>query len=354
MQVVFRSDIPQTMTDRTPREAMFQESMRGGTIRCRLCAHLCVVRPGKRGICKVRENRDGRLFSLSYGMLTSLAADPIEKKPLFHFLPGSRSLSVATAGCNLSCPWCQNHSLSRMAGRSPGIPGRMTPPQEILEHATRSGCATISYTYSEPTIFYEYAREIGIMARDRSLRNVFVTNGHMTPEVVEDAAASFLDAANVDLKGGTPGFYKHHCKGKIQAVQDAIRLMHSLGVWVEITTLLIPRTNDAEEDLRRTAEFIASIDRSIPWHVSRFHPDLDFTHLPPTPVESLQRAVRVGREAGLSHIYMGNAWGAGGEDTLCPFCGQIVLRRLGFTTENVNLAGGACGGCGGVISGVFA
>ena len=332
---------------------MFQEPMKGDAVRCRLCAHLCVVRPGKRGICKVRENRGGRLFSLSYGMLTSLASDPIEKKPLFHFLPGTRSLSIATAGCNLSCPWCQNHALSKMAGHSPHIPGRMTPPSEIVEHATRSGCRTISYTYSEPTIFYEYAREIGIIAREQSIRNVFVTNGHMTPEMAEDAAASFLDAANVDLKGGTRAFYKHHCKAKIEAVHDTIRLLYSLGVWIEVTTLLVPQTNDAEDDLRLVAEFIASVDRSIPWHVSRFHPDLDFKHLPTTPIESLQRAVSVGREAGLSHMYMGNAWGAGGEDTLCPSCGQVVLRRLGFTTETVGLQGEACSNCGSRIAGVF-
>jgi pyruvate formate lyase activating enzyme len=341
------------MRDGVPREAMFQEPLAGGAVRCRLCAHLCVVRPGKRGICKVRENRDGTLFSLSYGMLTSLASDPIEKKPLFHFLPGTSSLSVATAGCNLSCPWCQNHSLSRMPGRTPRIPGRMTLPDEIVEHATRSGCRTISYTYSEPTIFYEYAREIGIVARRNAIRNVFVTNGHMTPDVVRDAASTFLDAANVDLKGGSRAFYKHHCKAKMEAVLDTITLMHSLNVWVEVTTLLIPDTNDSADDLRQVAGFIASVDRAIPWHVSRFHPDLHFTHLPPTPLESLRRAVDIGREAGLLHIYMGNAWGAGGEDTLCPSCGQVVQRRLGFTTQNVGLEGGTCRSCGRPIAGVF-
>jgi len=335
------------------REAMFQEPLGGGTVRCRLCAHLCVVRPGKRGICKVRENRDGTLISLSYGMLTSLASDPIEKKPLFHFLPGTLSLSVATAGCNLSCPWCQNHSLSRMPGRAPHIPGRMTSPEEIVTHASRSGCTTISYTYSEPTIFYEYAREIGIIARKHGIRNVFVTNGHMTPEAVRDAASTFLDAANVDLKGGTRAFYKHHCKAKMEAVLETIRLMHALGVWVEVTTLLIPETNDSEHDLQQVAGFIASVDRSIPWHVSRFHPDLHFTHLQQTPIESLRRAVDIGHEAGLLHIYMGNAWGAGGEDTLCSSCGRVVQRRRGFTTENVGMQGGSCRACGTPIAGVF-
>jgi pyruvate formate lyase activating enzyme len=217
-----------------------------------------------------------------------------------------------------------------------------------------TGCSSVSYTYSEPTIFYEYAREIGIRARQKGLRNVFVTNGHMTPEVVRDAAGSFLDAANVDLKGATPAFYKHHCKGKIDAVKETIRLMHELGLWIEVTTLLIPGLNDSEEDLGSISEFIASVSRSIPWHVSRFHPDLDFTHLPPTPLESLERAVLVGRRAGLEHIFMGNAWGAGGEDTVCPDCGTVVMNRLGFRTEKMGLSGDQCVSCGRRIAGVFA
>jgi pyruvate formate lyase activating enzyme len=312
-----------------------------------------VVKPGKRGICKVRENRDGTLYSLSYGMLTSMAVDPIEKKPLFHFLPSTRSLSVATAGCNLGCPWCQNHTLSKLPGRSPRIPGRWTEPEECVEGALGARCATISFTYSEPTIFYEYARAIGVLARRQGLRNVFVTNGHMTPEAVEDAAGSFLDAANVDLKGASRPFYKHHCKARLEAVQETIRLLHSLGVWVEVTTLLIPGMNDSEEDLRSISQFLARVDRSIPWHVSRFHPDHVFTHLPPTPLESLRRAVEAGRTAGLEHIFIGNAWGTGSEDTLCPSCGAVVMSRYGFSTEIKRLDGSACGACGRTIAGVF-
>jgi len=336
-----------------PPIAMFQEPA-GGAVRCRLCAHLCVVRPGRRGICKVRENRGGTLVTLSYGMLSSLAVDPIEKKPLFHFLPGSRSLSIATAGCNMRCPWCQNHSLSRLGGRAPSMPGRWTEPEEIVEAAVETRSASVSYTYSEPTIFYEYARAVGTLARGKGMRNVFVTNGHITPEAVRDAAESFLDAANVDLKGATKSFYRHRCKARIEAVRDSIALMRSLGLWVEVTTLVIPGENDSDADLASIAELIASVDASIPWHVSRFHPDHEFRHAPATPIESLERAARHGRQAGLRYVYMGNVWGGGGEDTACPSCGAVVMRRHGFSTQIEALQGNACGRCGMRIDGVFA
>jgi pyruvate formate lyase activating enzyme len=333
---------------------MFQQSLENGAVRCRLCAHLCVVRKGKRGICKVRENRNGSLVSLSYGMLTSLAVDPIEKKPLFHYLPGSECMSVATAGCNLKCPWCQNHSLSRLDGRSPRIPGQCVEPSEIVARAVASGVSSLSYTYSEPTIFYEYARKIGVLARREGLGNNFVTNGHMTPDAVRDAADAFLDAANVDLKASNPAVYKRFCKGRLSAVKETIGLMCELGIWVEVTTLVIPTLNDGDEELGDIARFLASLDPGIPWHVSRFHPDLDFHHVPPTPMATLERAYEIGRAEGLKFIYIGNAWGSGAESTICPQCGAVVMSRFGFSSDLSGLADGLCRSCGHPIAGVFA
>ncbi len=341
------------MASGQPVRAMFQKSLGKGTVRCDLCAHRCIIRSGRRGICKVRENRSGELVSLSYGMLASMAIDPIEKKPLFHYLPATTCMSVATAGCNLACPWCQNHSLSRMPGRAPRMPGQRVEPAHIVAQALGAGCSSMSYTYSEPTVFYEYARDIGILAREQGLGNAFVTNGHMTAAVIRDAAAHFLDAANVDLKASSARVYKHLCKGRIEAVKKSISLMRELGTWVEVTTLVIPTVNDSVADLTGIARFLASVDKDIPWHVSRFHPELDFMSVPSTPAETLQMAIETGVAEGLHHVYIGNAWGSGSEDTLCHGCGAVVMRRFGFSTDTSGLESGRCRTCGKEVPGVY-
>jgi pyruvate formate lyase activating enzyme len=336
------------------KEASFYSPMKNRRVRCGLCALRCSIAEGKRGACRVRENRGGRLLSLSYGMLTSAATDPIEKKPLFHFLPSSSSFSVATAGCNLRCPWCQNHDLSQLPRRerSAGRFASWTPPERVVKLALSRGCSSVSYTYSEPTIFYEYAREIGRLARKKGLWNVFVSNGMMTPEVLEDAVC-FLDGANVDLKGASRDFYKKYCRGSLDAVLESIRTMHRLGMWVEVTTLVIPGHNDSDKDLGFMADFIASVSVDIPWHVSRFHPDNEWLALPRTPVETLKRAAHLGRKSGLRYIYMGNVPGGGFEDTRCPRCDSLLISRRGFYASLSGMRDGTCASCGYAPAGVW-
>jgi pyruvate formate lyase activating enzyme len=335
-------------------DALFTETTTTGAVRCRLCGHRCVVRVGKRGICRVRENQSGTLVPLAYGLLTAMSVDPIEKKPMFHFQPGSASMSIASDGCNLRCPWCQNHHMAQAVRRTGAIRGQFVEPGEVVAAALGEGCASVSYTYSEPTIHYEYDRAVGVLARARRLRNVFVTNGLMTAEVARDAAASFLDGANVDLKAMSSATYKKLCRGPLDTVLDAIRTLHDAGVWVEVTTLVVPGTNDGADELRAAARFLASVSPDLPWHLSRYHPDNEWT-APPTPVQALRRAREIGLEEGLRYVYTGNVWGDEGENTCCPGCGAVAIRRRGFSAAPVGLApgrGGTCATCGARIVGV--
>ena len=335
------------------QRAMFQEAKEGGMVQCGLCAHRCLVAPSKRGLCAVRENRDGVLYSLVYDRVIAQNIDPIEKKPLFHFLPGSLSFSLATAGCNFRCKHCQNADISQLPREHTGaVPGRTVSPAEIVAAARQSGCASISYTYTEPTVFYELAFDAARAALDQGLRNVFVTNGYITPEALREIRP-FLHAANIDLKGFTDDFYRSVCGARLQPVLDSIRLYHDLGIWIEVTTLVIPGHNDSPEELRRIAEFLCSIDRNIPWHVSRFHPTYRLTDQPRTPVQTLQTAREIGLAAGLRHVYEGNVPGEG-EDTVCGECGAVAVRRYGFSVERNDVRAGSCGSCGASLAGVWA
>ena len=333
-------------------EASLYEKREGSVVGCRLCAHGCVVAPGRRGVCGVRENRAGTLYTLTYGRLISSAVDPIEKKPLHHFLPGTRSYSIAAVGCNFRCDFCQNWQISQAARESGELPGEDWTPVEVAEAAAKRRCASVAYTYTEPTIFFEFARDVAREAHARGIANVFVTNGFQSPETVQ-AMAGLVDAANVDLKAFTEDFYRRHCGARLAPVTESIRLMHGAGIHVEVTTLLIPGRNDSAEEVRRLAEFLASVSPDLAWHVSRFHPDYKALDLPHTPMESLERAVRAGRAAGLRHVFVGNV-GGGDSDTVCPACGALVIRRAGFSAEAVTLraseAGGAsCAKCGAAL-----
>lgn len=313
------------------REALLYEKLEGLRVRCNLCAHRCEIAAGRRGRCGVRENRDGTLFSLVYGQIISCAADPVEKKPLHHFLPGTRSLSIATVGCNFRCDFCQNWEISQAGRAAEDFPGEKTSPSEIVEAALRTGCPSISYTYTEPTVFFEFARDTALQARAKGLANIFVTNGYQSPETIE-AMKGLIDAANVDLKGFTEEFYSKYCGARLEPVLEAIRLMHRAGIHIEITTLVIPGRNDSDQQLRGIAEFLVGISPDIPWHVSRFHPDYRVTDIDWTPVSTIERAVRIGREAGLRYVYAGNMPNDT-SDTLCPGCGQILVTRVGYRTK---------------------
>lgn len=334
------------------KPAMFQETGERGMVRCGLCSHRCLIAPGRRGICSVRENRNGMLVSLVYDKVIARNIDPIEKKPLFHFLPGSRSFSIATPGCNFHCKHCQNADISQLPRDRGGIIlGDAISPAEIVNAAVVNRCASISYTYTEPTVYFELAYDTAKLARGKGLRNVFVTNGYITAEALRDIRP-YLDAANIDLKGFTDEFYKNICGARLQPVLDSIRLYRELGIWIEITTLVIPGQNDSEAELRQTADFIRSVGADIPWHVSRFHPTYKLTDSPRTPIETLQRARQTGLDAGLRYVYEGNIPGEG-EETVCWNCRRSVVKRFGFTVEDINVAEGKCGFCGERIDGVW-
>ncbi len=319
---------------------------------CFLCQHRCLVAPSKYGICGVRQNTEGTLFSHVYGEVIASHVDPIEKKPLFHFLPGSLSFSIATLGCNFRCPFCQNWQISQKTKRGEGsLFESPLSPEEAVRTAQRHRCQSISYTYTEPTIFFEYAYDTSMLAKKKGIANVFVTNGYMTPEALEKIHPC-LDACNVDLKSFREDFYAEMCQAHLEPVLESIRIMKRLGIWVEITTLILPGQNDSEEELTDIADFISEVSEDIPWHISRFHPDFKYKDSIPTPVESLRKAYSIGKKAGLHHIYIGNVWGES-ENTTCPQCKKVLIHRHGFDMRNIEVEDSKCVFCGSPIAGVF-
>lgn len=323
------------------------------SVECFLCAHNCHIKEGRRGICQVRENKDGVLYSLVYGRLISRNVDPIEKKPLFHVLPGTLSYSIATVGCNFRCSHCQNYDISQYPRLHNGaIIGDDATPEQVVSAAQEYGCQSISYTYIEPTIFFEFAYDCAQLAHERGIKNIFVSNGYTSPEATKKIAP-YLDGNNIDLKGFTDKFYREVCGAKLAPVLETIRLMKELGVWVEVTTLVIPGWNDSESELQEIARFIKGIDPEMPWHVTRFHPTFKMTDRGATPTATLQRARQIGLSEGLKHVYVGNIPGEGGEDTICPHCKETVVERMGFSIISQNLEDGKCGNCGEPLAGVF-
>jgi len=330
---------------------MFQEKLEGNVVHCYLCSHHCRIREGKRGICGVRENIDGTLYSLIYGKLIASAVDPVEKKPLFHFLPGSKAYSIATVGCNFRCLNCQNYDISQMPRPRKPVYGEEVATEEVVRGAKRFGCESIAYTYTEPTIFFEYAYDIAKLASKEEIKNIFVSNGYITEEALRTIAPC-LDANNIDLKSFSDDFYRKTCGARLEPVLDAIRLHKELGIWIEITTLVIPTLNDSEENFRKIAGFLKGLDEEIPWHISRFFPAYRLLDLPPTPIETLDRARRIGLEVGLKHVYQGNAPGEA-ENTYCPTCGKMLIQRYGYQIVQFNLKGSRCPYCGSEIHGVW-
>lgn len=334
------------------KEAMLYSKLEEGKVRCNLCAHGCVIDPGRRGICGVRENKEGVLYSLVYGTLIAESIDPIEKKPFFHVYPASRSYSIATVGCNFSCRFCQNHDISQMPRTTRMITGEDFLPAEIVAKAKKSGSQTIAYTYTEPTIFFELAYDTAKIAIENGLKNLFVTNGFMTPDAIE-TIAPYLSAANVDLKSFRDEFYGGKCGARLNPVLESLKKMKEKGIWVEITTLLIPTLNDCDEELKDIARFIAGLGRETPWHISRFHPQYKMQNMTVTPLDSLHRAGQIGREAGLKYVYTGNVPGDDGENTRCFHCGKLLIERYGFKIVGMNLQGGKCPHCGTELDGIF-
>lgn len=329
------------------REAMFYRPLEreDQAVQCELCPHTCIVPDGERGSCGVRENRGGRLVSLVFGRPVALHVDPIEKKPLFHVLPGTLSYSMATVGCNLRCLHCQNAEISQLPATGGRIAGESVQPGELVRRAKAAGCATIAYTYTEPTVYLEYALETARMATEAGLWNVFVTNGYIRHDPLV-AVRPWLHAANVDLKSCRDSFYRQVCGGRLEPVLETVRRLHAWGVWVEVTTLLIPGMNDETSELRDLAQFVRGLGPGVPWHVSAFHPTYRMTDRGRTPIQTLRRAREIGLEEGLRFVYTGNIPGDEGESTFCPGCGKRVIGRLGFRVTEVHLADGSCTACG--------
>ncbi|MCX5687255.1 MAG: AmmeMemoRadiSam system radical SAM enzyme [Candidatus Omnitrophica bacterium] len=332
------------------KEAMLYEKLRDGKTHCYLCSHCCKIISGRFGLCGVRQNLDGKLYTLVYGDIIAKQVDPIEKKPLYHFLPGSTSYSIATIGCNFKCSFCQNWGISQLSKKDNKISGREVKPADIVKDAKLANCKSISYTYTEPTIFFEYAYDIATLAKKEGLYNNFVTNGYMSTEAIE-TIKPYLDSANIDLKGFSEEFYQKFCQAHLNPVLESIRTMKRLGIWVEITTLIIPGENDSEKDLTGIAEFIASAGKEIPWHISRFHPDYKYLDASPTPVETLKKAKAIGEKAGLNYIYLGNV--LEGNDTYCHSCRNLLIKRIGFDVVQNKIVDSKCPECRAKIAGVF-
>jgi len=333
------------------KEAMLYQKFSDQKVRCNLCNHRCLIAEDKRGICGVRENQGGILYTLVYRQLISRNVDPVEKKPLFHFAPGTGSFSIATVGCNFHCDFCQNFEISQMPRDRHEIRGEDVSPEQIVAMAKKTHCATIAYTYTEPTIYFEYAFDIARLATEEGLKNIFVTNGYMTEEALR-TIHPHLHGANVDLKSFREEFYQRRCGARLEGVLNSLRVMKELGVWVEITTLVIPGLNDSEEELREIAEFITSLGRETPWHISRFHPMYKMPDRSPTSVALLERARKIGVEAGLRYVYTGNVPGDEGEDTFCYHCGKLLVDRLGFRILKYLIKEKKCYHCASPIDGV--
>lgn len=334
------------------KRAVLWEPESENRVRCLLCSWKCIIADGKVGRCHVRKNIGGALYSLNYDKLCAANPDPIEKKPLFHFQPGSRSFSIAAPGCNFRCVFCQNWQISQMPYFKNDLEGSDYSPESIVRAALQAGCKSIAYTYTEPTIFMELCEETGRLAKQEHLTNVFVSNGFMTRQAI-DAASDWLDGINIDLKAFTEGYYHDLCKAKLKPVLETIcHIAHETDIWMEITTLIIPGKNDSDDELKSIAEFIAreaSVD--VPWHVSRFYPQYQMTDVEPTDGAVLERAIDIGKEAGLRYIYVGNLPGARGESTYCYSCGALLIERLGYQVQRNLIEDYTCPQCGAQIAG---
>jgi pyruvate formate lyase activating enzyme len=335
------------------KEASWYAVLEKDEVRCELCPRFCLLRPGERGYCKVRLNAGGTLFSLVYGRITAVHIDPIEKKPLFHFLPGSKALSIATAGCDLACVFCQNWTISQAYPEEAQF--QELSPQDVVELAESSGCESIAYTYNEPTVFYEYMLDCAKLAREHGIRNVWVTAAYINPEPLRELAR-YLDAANVDIKGIREDYYRKYCDGSVEPVLNAIQILREAGVHVEITNLVVPGGNDEERDIRDLAEWVRTeMGATAVLHFSRYFPSYRMEQPGPTPESTLLAARRIAREKGLGYVYIGNLPGGGYEDTVCPGCGRPLVKRTGFQVDwsSYGIVDGACRFCGAKVSGVW-
>ncbi|MCK4999310.1 MAG: AmmeMemoRadiSam system radical SAM enzyme [Anaerohalosphaera sp.] len=327
------------------KPALFAQSIPDMKQRCDLCNFHCIIPNGQKGHCGVRQNINGTLLSLNYDRICSAAADPIEKKPLFHFQPGSHTWSIAAPGCNFRCSFCQNWNISQSQIEYGTIEGTPISPDRTVAAAVNSGCSSIAYTYTEPTVFFELCDDTARLAKQAGLKNVFVSNGYMTTRVI-DYAKQWLDAINIDLKAFSQDFYRDYCSAQMTPVLNTIRhIAKYTGIWLEITTLVIPGLNDSDAELKAIAEFIAdNASPDTPWHVSRYYPAYHLDAVA-TPAETLHRAIEIGKKAGLNYIYVGNLPHSNAESTICPNCKHLLIERAGYHIISNNIKNEACPNC---------
>ncbi|MDP8266957.1 MAG: AmmeMemoRadiSam system radical SAM enzyme [Candidatus Aceula meridiana] len=352
----FKKESLQTKTQQQSQEvnlkrASFWESLGNKVVACKLCPHRCVLKKGETGFCRARKNINGTLYALTYGRPVALHADPIEKKPLAHVYPGTRSFSIATAGCNLRCKFCQNWEISQADAEKVDV--EFVPPKEIIARTKATGCKTIAFTYTEPTIFFEYMLAVAKEAKAAGIDCVMHSAGYINEEPLRQIAP-YIKAANIDLKGFSEKFYTTFTNGGLETVLRTLKILKEEGVWVEITNLLIPGVNDSEKEVRKLCRWVKeNLGKETPIHFSRFFPLYKLANLSPTPISSLMMAQRVAEEEGLQFIYLGNIPQQTGEQTICPVCGKILLKRIGYNLLENNIVNGKCRFCGYAVPGVW-
>ncbi len=335
------------------REAELYSKLPQKRVRCELCAHRCYLRPGQAGICGVRRNLEGVLYTAVADLVIATHVDPIEKKPFYHVLPGSKSYSLAAPGCNFNCRHCQNHEISQLPHRTEKLVGRHLRPEDLVREAVATGCRSLAYTYTEPTTYFELMRATAAVGHERGLLNLMVTNGYLT-KTARSSLASLVDGANIDLKAWSDSFYRRVCGAAgMTPVLDTIADFVARGIWVEVTTLLIPGYNDDSAELRELARFLVSVSPLIPWHVTGFFPIYKLTGVAPTPPETLKKAREIGLEAGLHYVFEGNRPGVGGESTYCHNCGELLIERYGFRVIEKRMSGSECPRCRKRVAGIF-
>ncbi len=334
------------------KEALFYKKLENNLVQCELCPHKCVIKDGNRGICRVRKNRKGVLYSLVYGRLCSTSAEPIEKKPLYHFLPGSLAYSIATVGCNLKCKHCQNYEISQ--AKPEDVPTLSFNPKDIVKNAIKGGCKSIAYTFTEPTVFYEVALEISKLAKKNNIKNIIVSNGFINPIPLKELC-KHIDAANIDLKSINDKFYKDICEARVEPILEALKILKKEGVWLEITNLLIPTLNNSEKEIKNLIKWIKkNLGTKVPLHFTAFYPCYELLSLPPTPAETLKKARKIALQEGLKYVYTGNVQDDEGNNTFCPKCKKMLIKRRLFSVIENNLKQNRCKYCDEKIDGVFA
>jgi pyruvate formate lyase activating enzyme len=336
------------------QEARFWEKKESKKVKCLNCSHYCLINDGNFGICNVRQNIKGKLFSLNYGLICAIGLDPIEKKPLFHFLPGTRTFSFAAPGCNFSCKNCQNWQISQGPKILKMVTGEFLAPKDIVKKTIESNCPSISYTYTEPTIFSEYAIDTMKIAKKQGLKNIWISNGYFSKELFKEIYP-LLDAVNIDLKSFDDKFYQENCSGKVWPILENLRALKKKNVWIEITTLLIPGLNDGKQELTDIAKFIRTeLGQDTPWHITRFFGQYSWKlrNILDTSLENLIQARKIGLDQGLHHVYLGNVPGVDSEDTYCPRCQELIIDRNGFDVKRYDKEG-KCPKCLNKIEGLF-